>query len=401
MRIAHTSLVARIRFAAHRLARGIARLVTRDRPGRVRTRFRLSHTARAGRRLLLRRLACLPALGVSVPMARSCAADEVTPSIAASDPIIITASDAREYRRLQQLDLRTPAAKEQQRTMPCGKIADLTLGRLISGSNLISMNMHARDLHYVTGLARAYNTQERVFMTLKTCEEQGANSIVLKDHNFEQFHLARYWSEWGGNMLWHADVITTDIGQFERCVARHLDLGASTVYLWGGASDIWYDQGKQENIVKAYEIMRAFGVPVGIGAHRLEPIAFCEREGLVPDYYIKTLHHDRYWSAHSPDKRRFMEMFEPNSPHHDQYHDNMFCHDHQDTIYFMQGVKVPWIAFKVLAAGAIPPEEGIQFAFDSGADFICLGMFDYQVAQDADLVRKCVEKAQNRTRPWA
>ena len=25
---------------------------------------------------------------------------------------------------------------------------------------------------------------------------------------------------------------------------QHLDLGASTVYLWGGASDIWYQQGK-------------------------------------------------------------------------------------------------------------------------------------------------------------
>ena len=250
--------------------------------------------------------------------------------------------------------------------MPCGKIAEFTLGRLISGSNLISMNMHARDLHYVTGLARAYNTRERIFMTLKTCEESGANSIVLKDHNFQQFHLSDYWSDWGGNMLWHADVITTDITEFERCVARHLDLGASTVYLWGGASDIWFHEGKQENIVKAYEIMRAFGVPVGIGAHRLEPIAFCQREGLTPDYYIKTLHHDRYWSAHPGGKRRFMEMFEPNSPDHDEYHDNMFCHDHQDTIDFMQDVKIPWIAFKVLAAGAIPPEEGIQFAFDSG-----------------------------------
>ena len=30
----------------------------------------------------------------------------------------------------------------------------------------------------------------------------------------------------------------------------------------------------------------------------------------------------------------------------------------------------------------------------------CLGMFDYQVAADADLVRKCAERSQNRTRPW-
>ena len=46
---------------------------------------------------------------------------------------------------------------------------------------------------------------------------------------------------------------------------------------------------------------------------------------------------------------------------------------------FMQHVKVPWIAFKVLAAGAIPPEDGFDFAFDSGADFVCAGMFDFQL----------------------
>lgn len=284
--------------------------------------------------------------------------------------------------------------------MPRGEIAGQAFGRLISGSNLISMNMHARDLEYVTDLARAYNCEERVFMTLKKCEELGCNSIVLKDHNFKQYRLADYWTGFGGKMLWHADVITTDINAFERRVEQHLELGAWSVYLWGGAADVWYYQGKQGNIVKAYQIMRKAGVPVGIGAHRLEPIQFCEREGLTPDYYIKTLHHDRYWSAHPRENRRFMEMYEKESPNHDEYHDNLFCHDHEATIEFMQDVKVPWIAFKVLAAGAIPPEEGIQFAFDHGADFICLGMFDFQVEKDAELIRKCAERAKDRKRPW-
>ncbi len=67
----------------------------------------------------------------------------------------------------------------------------------------------------------------------------------------------------------------------------------------------------------------------------------------------------------------------------------------------MQGVKVPWIAFKILAAGAIPPEDGFQFAFDSGADFVCVGMFDFQVQQDAELTRSCVAKTAGRKRRWA
>ncbi|MHB8902238.1 MAG: hypothetical protein ACYC6Y_26060 [Thermoguttaceae bacterium] len=357
---------------------------------------------RAARRQLLASMALAPLAGISAA-GRAAAAEPAgaAPAGKLPPPALVPLAESDDFLRLKSLDLDSPQAKASRAPMPKGTIAGRQFGRLVSGSNLISMNMHARDLDYMTNLAKAYNTEERVFMTLKRCEEHGCDSVVLKDHNFKQFRLADYWTGFGGKMAWHADVITQDIRAFERRVEEHLELGAWSVYLWGGAADIWYHQGNQDYIVKAYEIMRKCGVPVGIGAHRLEPIQFCEREGLKPDYYIKTLHHDRYWSAHPVENRRFMEMFEPVSPDHGQYHDNMFCHEHRATVEFMQDVRVPWIAFKVLAAGAIPPEEGIQYAFDSGADFICLGMFDFQVNQDAALVQKCVEKARNRPRPWA
>jgi hypothetical protein len=295
-------------------------------------------------------------------------------------------------------DPKVVAARQQ---MPVGKIGSLTVSRLISGSNLISMNMHARDLHYVGELARHYNTEERVFMTLKKCEALGVNTIVLKNHNFRQFRLAKYWKEWGGKMQWIADVITTDVNRFEKLLVEHLELGASAAYVWGGASDQWFHEGNPGNIIKAYQILRKHKIPAGIAAHRLEPIAFCEKEGIKPDFYFLTLHHDRYWSAHSKPNRRFIEMYEFNSPDHAFYHDNMFCHDAEATIQFMETVEVPWIAFKVLAAGAIQPLDGIRYAYSGGADYVCLGMFDWQVAEDVELARKCVAEARNRPRVWA
>jgi len=237
-------------------------------------------------------------------------------------------------------------------------------------------------------------------MTLKKCEEHGINSIVLKDHNFRQFRLSDYERQWGGKLQWIADVITTDIDKYEQLLEAHLALGAAAAYLWGGASDTWWHQKEPGKIVRAFEIMRRYKIPVGIAAHRLEPIEFCEKEGLKPDFYTKTLHHDRYWSAHPKENRRFMEMYEKDSPNHAEYHDNLFCHDYEKTIEFMQGVKVPWIAFKVLAAGAIPPEDGFRFAFASGADFICVGMFDFQVEPDAAIARRAIAAAKNRPRPW-
>ena len=309
-------------------------------------------------------------------------------------------SDQLESARLKALDLNGPDVADKRKQMPVGRIGSLSVSRLISGSNLISMNMHARDLAYMRTLAARYNTEERVFMTLKKCEEFGVNTIVLKNHNFRQFDLSKYWTEWGGRMQWIADVITTDINQYERLVAEHLDLGASAVYLWGGACDIWYYQKEPGNIIKAFEIMKRYQVPVGIGAHRFEPIAFCVREGLVPDFYFKTLHHDRYWSAHPPENRRDLEMYEPNSDDHGYYHDNLFCDRPDATVALMQEVKVPWIAFKVLAAGAISPADGFQYAFDGGADFLCVGMFDFQIEEDVGLIRRSVAAAQTRRRPW-
>ena len=395
-----TSFAQRLRVIAGRFLRSVTGFLTRIKGTHPQSGETIVVPQGSSRREVLGRLGILPVLGLA-SLAKEGEAEDKLDAVTRPTRIVINSADSNEYWRLKKLDLDDPEVVAKQKKMPAGKIGNLALGRLTSGSNLISMNMHARDLGYVRDLARAYNTQERIFMTLKKCEELGGNSIVLKDHNFRHFRLQDYWSEWGGKMVWLADVITTDINQYERCLVQHLKLGASSAYLWGGAADIWYHEGKQDKIIKAYEIMRKYDIPVGIGAHRLEPIAFCEREGLKPDYYFKTLHHDRYWSAHPRQKRRFMEMYERDSPNHEEYHDNMFCHDHEETVAFMQDVKVPWIAFKVLAAGAIAPEDGIQYAFDSGADFICLGMFDFQVEEDAELVGQCVAKAKDRKRPWA
>jgi hypothetical protein len=318
-----------------------------------------------------------------------------------ADASMARGSDEQEVARLKALDLNAPDIVARRKKMPVGRIGSLSVSRLISGSNLISMNMHARDLTYMRVLAAHYNTEERIFLTLKRCEEFGVNTIVLKNHNFRQMRLSKYWTEWGGKLQWIADVITTDINQYERLVAEHIELGASAVYLWGGASDTWYYEKQPEKIIKAFEIMKRHKVPAGIGAHRLEPIAFCVKEGLVPDFYFKTLHHDRYWSRHPEENRRYMEMFEPDSDDHARYHDNLFCHRPEETMAMLQGVTVPWIAFKVLAAGAIPPADGFRYAFDGGADFLCVGMFDFQVEEDVELVSRCVGAAQARSRPWA
>ena len=68
--------------------------------------------------------------------------------------------------------------------------------------------------------------------------------------------------------------------------------------------------------------------------------------------------------------------------------------------FIKRKVKKPVVGFKVLAGGAIKPEDGFQWAFDNGADFIEVGMFDFQIVDDVNMAVRCFEKAAGRSRPW-
>ena len=63
-------------------------------------------------------------------------------------------------------------------------------------------------------------------------------------------------------------------------------------------------------------------------------------------------------------------------------------------------IDVPLVGFKVMAGGAIGPEDGFRYAFENGADFICVGMFDWQVVENVNLVNSILNSNLERKRPW-
>ena len=85
---------------------------------------------------------------------------------------------------------------------------------------------------------------------------------------------------------------------------------------------------------------------------------------------------------------------------HDLFHDNIWCLDADETAEVMSKIKVPWIAYKVLAGGAISPSSGFKFAFENGAEFIAVGMADFEIEEDAKILQGLFERGIKRDRPW-
>jgi len=254
--------------------------------------------------------------------------------------------------------------------LPLGKIKNLKVSRLFCGGNLIGGWAHSRDLTYVSTLVKAYHTDEKIFETLELAEERGINAVLTNPVSDRVIN--KYWNERGGEIQWISDCASGP--DIETSIKRSVDNGAHAIYIQGGLADNAVGKGQAELLGEAVEFAKSQGVPAGMGAHKLETVKACVKAGVKPDFWVKTLHPHNYWSA----------GIKPEN-------DNIWARTPEETIEYMKGLKEPWIAFKVMAAGAIHPRDAFKYAFENGADFICAGMFDFKNVFKGEIKRQ---------RPW-
>jgi hypothetical protein len=261
---------------------------------------------------------------------------------------------------LAQLKAGAPAPRAAAAPPPMGRIGRLTISRLICGGNLFSGFAHSGDLLYVTSLLKHYFTPDKILDTLQLAEESGINTCILRTDDHIVDILKRYRTERGGKLQWIAQTYPTAKNLRDN-IKLAIDNGAVGAYAQGGIADTFFKEGRIDLVGEVVAFIRRNGLVAGVGSHSIEvPRASVER-GFNPDFYFKTINAVGY---------------ESQTP--------------AEVAAFMKTTKKPWIAFKVLGAGRMKPREGFELAFKSGADFVNVGMYDFQVGEDVALVRDVV-----------
>jgi hypothetical protein len=277
--------------------------------------------------------------------------------------------------------------------MPTAKIGKLEVSRLILGGNLLTHYTHSRDLKYVYSLAAHYNTDEKILDTLALAEAQGINTVSMHNPPHPISVLKRYRKERGGKIQWilcPTAPVESDMSQYRQLVEDLVSAGCEAIYLWGVHSDALVARDRIDLIAKAVEVAKEFGVASGVGAHALDVVKACERYGVKADFYIKTFHHHNYPTGPKPEQLKAPYSEFP----------GYWCREPEATAEFMKTVAKPWIAFKVMAAGAIPPQDAFRCVFQNGADFVLARMFDLEIADDVRIAKETLAGISDRARPW-
>ncbi len=297
------------------------------------------------------------------------------------------------------IQLNFTSLSELKGELPKGKIGGHEISRLVAGGNLVGGWAHARDLIYASSLFKAYNTERKVYETLMLAEQAGINTINI---GFPTNALLAKYKKATGSKIKVISQIHPDMEKEDYFVNidKAIDFGVDIVQIQGNQVDWLVRDNRIDVVEKMMDHIRRQGYVAGLASHTVDALIATEEYGIIPDYYMKTMHHDNYWSAHPIENRVPFEVDGKKYMDHNKFHNNCFCLFPDKTAEFVERATVPVMGFKVLAAGAIEPRDGFNWAFEKGADFICVGMFDFQVVEDVNTTIDVLDNLQGRTRRW-
>lgn len=238
------------------------------------------------------------------------------------------------------------------------------VSRLICGGNPFGGYAHAGGLDYVSRLMRAYFSEEKIAETLQVCSANGINTALIETEDNILRALDLYESRMGQRMQWICQIppdrkgvgLTKHLAQQIQIAADNQAIGA---FVQGGATQTILEEGRAEDLRQSIALMKERGIVAGVCSHHASLIEKAEELDLGAEFYMLTLNGVGY-----------------------------ACDDPEAAKRTMERIEKPFISFKVLGAGRDKAESGFSNAFDAGATFIAVGMFDFLVKENVELVNR-------------
>lgn len=242
--------------------------------------------------------------------------------------------------------------------LPKGRIGRYEISRLICGGNPFRGIAHSGNLEYVSRLFNVYFTDEKVVETLSRCRDNGINTFLGRADDHVVRFLDKYEQARDERIQWIAQT-APERKPIEDNIKFVADHGAIGCFTHGGTSGELVSGGKIAKIGECMSLIRENGLIAGVGAHKPEVIRAIYEAGIDVDFFFLTINNVGYE-----------------------------CENPKLAGETMRTIDKPFIGFKVLGAGRTNPKIGFRFAVESGADFIAVGMFDFQVEENVAIAKE-------------
>jgi len=284
-----------------------------------------------------------------------------------------------------------PAIPDIPGPVPTLKLGGIPVSRLIAGHNLVVGQAHegGSGLIYISSLLRNYFTEAKVLETFGMYEKHGINCSGARMATNNSDWAKKYMAQ-GGKLSWLAGISS------EKDIPMAVDMGCKFGYVHGNTADgALRNPNAAETIAKLLDAMRNAKMVSGICCHNIDVVTLCEKAGVKTDFYIKTFNPVNYYMNGTGVPANAQGTVMASDKAVKDQATKMVAD-------VMANVKVPFIGFKVLGAGRANPTEAFTNCFKFGCDAMLVGMYDFQVAQNANLVKKLLQEKDKlgRTRPW-
>ena len=271
--------------------------------------------------------------------------------------------------------------------LPTMKIRDITVSRLIVGSNPFTGKSHMTPA--VDADMKAHFTEEAAFAMLRRCEEAGITAVQSRGSMPVMDLLWRYRQK-GSGMHWLAQT-GKSLATFDEELEEMMKYHPSAVCIHGELSDELFLCGMLDKLGGLLDKIRRYNVPCGVCSHFPEALLYAEEHDLKPDYYMASVYN----------------LFQPDRSHDVDPTGERFEDSDVPVMYkTIRNLSAPTIALKILGAGRKCETQAQvrdcfirAFAEMKAGDGVLVGMFDKYVDQpllDAQYVREAIALAEGK-----